>query len=55
MDNVNAVGILLDPNIVLELNLDEDVGDRCNLYARLISELQFLANATRPNIAYTIS
>ena len=55
MDNVNAVGILLDPNIVLELNLDRDVGDRCNLYARLISELQFLANATRPNIAYTIS
>ncbi len=55
MDNVNAVGMPLDPNIVLELNPDGDVGDQCNSYVRLIGELQFLANATRPDITYTIS
>ncbi len=55
MDNVNAVGMPLDPNIMLELNPDGDVGNRCNSYVRLIGELQFLANATRPDIAYAIS
>jgi hypothetical protein len=55
MDNANTVGMPLDPNIVLEPNPDGDVGDRSNSYARLIGELQFLANATRPNITYVIS
>jgi hypothetical protein len=55
MDNANTVGMPLDPNIVLEPNPDGDVGDQSNSYARLIGELQFLANATRPNIAYAIS
>jgi hypothetical protein len=34
---------------------DGNTGDRSNSYARLIGELQFIANATRPDIAYTIS
>src|SRR6266851_7495072 len=55
MDNANAVGMPLDPNVVLEPNPDGDVSDRCNSYARLIGKLQFLANATRPDIAYAIS
>jgi hypothetical protein len=55
MDNANTVGMPLDPDIVLEPNLDGDVGDWSNLYARLIGKLQFLANATRPDIAYAIS
>ena len=55
MDNANTVGMLLDPNIVLEPNLDGDVSNRSNSYARLIGELQFLANATRPDITYAIS
>jgi len=55
MDTANTVGMLLDPNIVLEPNLDGDASDRSNSYVRLIGKLQFLANATRPNIAYTIS
>jgi hypothetical protein len=55
MDNANAVGMPLDPNIVLEPNPDGDVGNQSNLYARLISKLQFLANATRPDITYAIS
>ena len=55
MDNTNTVGMPLDPNIMLEPNPDGDVGDQHNLYVRLIRELQFLTNATRPNITYTIS
>jgi len=55
MDNTNAVGMPLDPNVMLEPNPDGDVGDWSNSYVRLIGELQFLANATRPDIAYAIS
>jgi hypothetical protein len=55
MDMANPVGMPLDPNVVLEPNPDGNTGDRSNLYARLIGELQFIANATRPDIAYAIS
>jgi hypothetical protein len=55
MDNTNAVGMPLNPNVALEPNLDRNAGDRSNSYARLISELQFLVNATKSNIAYAIS
>jgi hypothetical protein len=34
---------------------DGNTGDRSNSYARLIGKLQFIANATRPDIAYAIS
>jgi hypothetical protein len=55
MDTANPVGMPLDPNIVLEPNLNGNTGDCSNSYARLIGELQFITNATRPNIAYMIS
>jgi hypothetical protein len=55
MDHANPVGMPLDNNMMLEPNLDGNVGDCSNLYARLIGELQFIANATRPNITYVIS
>jgi hypothetical protein len=55
MDNANTVRMPLDPNIALEPNLDRDVGDWSNSYVKLIGKLQFLANATRPDIAYAIS
>ena len=55
MDMANPVGMPLDPNIVLELNPDGNTGDHSNSYTRLIGELQFIANVTRPDIAYTIS
>jgi hypothetical protein len=46
MEKANPVGTPLDIGITLEPNLDGNVGDRSNSYARLIGELQFLANAT---------
>ena len=55
MDHTNPVGMPLDPNVTLEPNSDGNVGDRSNSYARLIGELQFISNATRPDIAHAIS
>jgi hypothetical protein len=45
----------MDPNVTLESNPDGDEGDRSNSYARLLGELQFLANATRPDIAFAVN
>jgi hypothetical protein len=55
MDMANPVGMPLDPNVVLKPNPDGNTGDHSNSYTRLIGELQFIANVTRPNILYTIS
>ena len=55
MDKANTVGMLLDPNVILEPNPDGSTGDRSNSYARLIGELQFIVNTTRPDIAHVIS
>ena len=55
MDKANPVGMLLDPNVALEPNLDGNIGNRRNSYTQLIGELQFITNTTRPDIAYAIS
>ena len=48
-------GTPLDHNIQLELNLDSTNGNRSNSVAQLLGELQWVANATRPDIAYTVN
>ena len=55
MDRANPVGMLLEHNTKFEPNPDGNVGSRSNSYARLMGELQFIANATRPDIAYAVS
>jgi hypothetical protein len=55
MDRANPVGMPLDLEVKLEPNLDGNTGDRSNSYAWLIGELQFIANAMRPDITYAIS
>ena len=45
----------MDPNIKVESNPEYKEGNRSNYYAKLLGELQFLANATRPDIAYAIN
>ncbi len=55
LTQANAVAMPLDPNVALEPNPDGNIGDRSNSYARLLGELQFLANATRPDIAYAVN
>ena len=51
----NPVGTPLDLNIQLEPNLDGSNGNKSNSFACLLGELQWVANATRPDIAYAVN
>ena len=51
----NTVAMPMDPNIMLEPIADCREGNRSNSYASLLGELQFIANATRPDIAYAVN
>ena len=55
LSNVNSVATPLDTNIKLEPNLEGNKGNRSNSFAKLLGELQFLANGTRPDIAFTVN
>ena len=55
MENANPVAMPMDPNMRLEPNPDGNEGNKSNSYARLLGELQFLANATRPDITYAVN
>jgi Reverse transcriptase (RNA-dependent DNA polymerase) len=55
LSNVNSVATLMDINIKLEPNPEENEGNRSNSFAKLLGELQFLANGTRPDIAFTVN
>jgi len=55
MDRTNPVMMPLDPGTPIQLNPDGNKGNQSNLYARLLGELQFLVNATRPDISYAVS
>lgn len=47
--------IKLDPNIKLEPNPNGNDGNQSNSFAKLLGELQFLANCTQPNIAFAVN
>src|ERR1700678_1903168 len=55
LSGINSVTTPLDPNIKLEPNPDGSEGNRSNSFARLLGELQFLANCTRPDIAFAVN
>ena len=55
MENANPVSTPLDPNVKLESNPEAAEPNRSNTYASLIGSLQYLATATRPDIAYTVN
>jgi hypothetical protein len=55
MNRSNAVSTPLDPNIPIEPNPEGNIGDRSNSFARLLGELQYVANATRPDITYAVN
>jgi hypothetical protein len=46
LSEINSVATLLDPNIKFELNPDGSEGNQSSSFARLLGELQFLANNT---------
>jgi len=55
LERANPVGMPLDPNTPLEPNPEGNEGNRSNSFVRLLGELQFIANATRPDIAYAVN
>ena len=55
MEKCNSIGTLLDPNVPLEPDPEGNEGSRSNSYVRLLGELQYIANGTRPDIAYAVN
>ena len=53
--DANPVHMPLDPNIKIVPNPDGSEGNKSNSYAQLLGELQFIANSTRPDIAFAIN
>ena len=51
----NPVGTPLDLNVQLEPNPDDTSGNRSNSFACILGKLQWVANATRLDIAYAIN
>ena len=55
MECCNAVSTPLDPNIPLLPNPEGNKGSHSNSYAQLLGQLQFVANATHPDICYAVN
>jgi hypothetical protein len=55
LSEINSLVTPLDPNIKLVPNPNGNEGNQSNSFARLLGELQFLANSTRPDIAFTMN
>ena len=55
LSEINSVATPLYPNIKLVPNPNGNEGNRSNSFARLLRELQFLANSTRPDIAFAVN
>ena len=55
LDDASSVKMPLDPCVKILPNPDGNEGDWSNLYAQLLGELQFVANSTRPDIAFTVN
>jgi hypothetical protein len=53
--DASPVRMPLDPNVKIEQNPDGNEGDRSNSFAQLLGELQFIANVTRPDIAFAVN
>ena len=54
MERANPVSTPMDCNNLPEPNPDQSVSNRSNSYARLLGELQYIANCTRPDITFAI-
>jgi len=55
MAQANSVSMPLDPHIPLEANLEFHEPNQSNSYMKLLGEMQYLANATRPDISYAVN
>ena len=55
MDSSDSISTPLDLNVALVPNPEGENGSCSNSFARLLGELQYIANATCPNITYTVN
>src|ERR1700723_1221127 len=55
MAEANPVGMPLDPNIKIGPNPVHNEPNQSNSYAKLLGELQYLANTMRPDISYDVN
>jgi hypothetical protein len=55
LGEASPVQMPLDPNVKIRRNPDGEPGDRSNAFAQLLGELQYIANATRPDIAFAVN
>ena len=55
MAQSNSVSTPLDHNVPILPNPEGNIGDWSNAYAQLLGELQYVANATRPDITYAVN
>jgi hypothetical protein len=55
MEYTNPVAMPMDPNVKLKPNPNGNNGNQLNSYAHLLGELQYLVNATRPDIACAVN
>jgi hypothetical protein len=55
MTDCNTVSTPMDPKVKILPNPEENEGSRSNYFVQLLGELQFLTNATRPDIAFAVN
>ncbi len=55
LEEANPVSTPLDLKVKIKPNPEGNEGDKSNTYAQLLGELQFVANATCPDITYAIN
>jgi hypothetical protein len=53
--DASPVRMPLDLNVKIEQNPDGNEGNRSNSFAQLLGELQFIANAMQPDIAFAVN
>jgi len=55
LSEINSIATPLDLNLKLKPNPNGNEGNQSNSFARLLSELQYLANSTRPDISFAVN
>jgi hypothetical protein len=53
--DANPVAMPMDPHIQLTPNPEDNEPNRSNSYAKLVGELQYIANCTCPDISYAVN
>ena len=55
MEHANPMATPLDPSVHIKPNPEPSEGNQSNLFAKILGELQYLANAIQSNISFSIN